>query len=311
MSKMKPSQKRKSKKPVSRQSNLMLNKCSNTIKNHNANPSTFFDYAGELYKLGNTAGALKYYRKGLKRNPGNINALINISLILIGLFHFAEAIKYLTNAIIHTPDQYFAYIFRSLAFLGEGKKAEAYQDFKFVLDNYPDKIHHFSKMDKTGFPRIDFDEAMEYCQYPAAVFRPSHEVYFPTVDCPVDEICLQKEYCLQKEVCPQNDMTLFRDIILRQKLAHPANLSGETVRMDNDEEMDRREAMINDIESEMAKSVSVKFLPIPLRVSHILKPFQYILNLKYRLTAIFSKVFLLLILPFMQFLLECDAIIDM
>ena len=338
MSKIKPSQKRKGKKPVSRPNKSMINKCRNTIRNHTAEPSTFFNYAGELNKLGDTKDALSNYKKGLKRNPNDNTALINMSLILITLFDFAQAIIYLTRAIIHTPDQYFAYIYRSIAFLGEGKKAEAYADFKFVYENYPDKIHHFTKMDITRYPQIDFDEAMGYCLYPAAFFRPWNEVYFPTVDCPVDEICLQKEYCQQKEVCPQNDMALFRDIIIRQKLAHPMDLHGETVVLDIDEEMarreailygiesemdrreailhgiesemDHREAILHGIESEMANSVSVDFLPIPHHVSNFRKPFQYILNLKYRLTAIFSKVFLLLILPLIEILLECEAIVD-
>ena len=317
MSKIKPSQKRKGKKPVSRPNKSMINKCRNTIRNHTAEPSTFFNYAGELNKLGDTKDALSNYKKGLKRNPNYNTALINTSLILIALFDFAQAIIYLTRAIIHTPDQYFAYIYRSIAFVGEGKKAEAYQDFKFVLDNYSDKIHHFTKMDITRFPQIDFDEAMEYCRYPEAVVRQWNEIYFPTVDCPVDEICLQKEYCQQKDVCPQNDMALFRDIILRQGLSHPRNYTGETVLLDIDVEMARREAMLHgiesemancktmliDIESEMAKSlfsVSVKHL-----VSHFRKPFQYILHFKHRLTSIFSNIFLLLILPFIEILLEC------
>lgn len=296
MSKIKPSQKRKSKKHVSRPNKSMINKCRNTIKNRNADSSTFFIYASELNQIGDVKGALSNYKKGLKRNPKNNTALINMSLILIALFDFAQAIIYLTRAILHTPDQYFVYIYRSIAFLGEGKKAEAYADFKFVYENYPDKIHHFTKMDITRFPQIDFDEAMEYCRYPAAVFRQWNEVYFPTVDCPVDEICLQKEYCQQKDVCPQNDMAVFKDIIIRQKLAHPRDLSGETVLLDIDEEM--------------ANSVSVDLLPIPHRVSNFRKPFQYILNQKHRLTAIFSKVFLLLILPLIEILLECEAIIE-
>jgi tetratricopeptide (TPR) repeat protein len=296
MSKIKPSQKRKGKKPVSRPHNSMIKKCKNTIKNHTAKPSTFFNYANELNQIGDVRGALINYKKGLKRNPNDNAALINISLILIALFDFAQAIIYLTRAIIHTPDQYFAYIYRSIAFLGEGKKAEAYNDFKFVLDNYSDKIHRFTTMDKMKYPQIDFDEAMEYCLYPDAVVRPWNEAYFPTVDCPVDEICLQKEYCQQKDVCPQNDMALFRDIILRQKLGHPRNYTGETVLLD--------------IDVEMANSVSVDLLPIPHHVSNFRKPFQYILNLKHRLTAIFSKVFLLLILPLIEILLECEAIVD-
>jgi len=352
MSKIKPSQKRKSKKPVSHSNILMINKCKNEIKNHTANPSTLFNFANELNQIGDVRGALKIYKKGLKRSPNDNAALINIALILIALFDFAQAIIYLTKAITHTPQQFIAYIYRSIAYLGERKKAEAYADFKFVYDNYRDKIHHFTKLDKNSFPQIDFDEAMEYCQYPAAVFRPLNTSYFPTVDCPVDEICLFKDYCQQKEVCPQNDMALLEDIILRENLSHPRDHHRETVLLDIDEVMDRRdtilhgieaetahrdailhgidaetahrEAILHGIDAEMAKSVSVKFLIIPLRLinfrkpfQYILnriinfrKPFQYILNLKHRLTAIFSNIFLLLILPLIEIMLECEAIIN-
>jgi tetratricopeptide (TPR) repeat protein len=308
MSKMKRSQTRKSNKPLSRQNKLMLNKCSNTIKNRNADLSTLFNYADGLNQTGDVRGALKYYKKGLKRSPNDNAALINIALIFMGKSEFAEAIGYLIRAILYKPDQFLAYVYRSLAYMGEGKKAEAYQDFKFVYENYRDKIHHFTKLDVSKFPRIDIDEALEYCQFPIAVVRSWNVIYFPTVDCPVDEICLQKDYCQQKNVCPQNNMALLSDIILRKKLGHPMDYSGESVLLNIDDEMDSSETMLDEIESEMSKSLlslSAKHL-----ISRFRKSFHYFLRFRYQLTAIFGKVFLLLILPLNEIIVEYEVFID-
>jgi tetratricopeptide (TPR) repeat protein len=337
MSKIKPSQKRKCKKHVSRPGILMLNQCRNTIRNHTASPSTFFNYAGELFKLGNTAGALKYYRKGLKRNPDDINALVNMSLILIALSEYVQAIIYLTKAIVLSPDQYFAYIYRSLAYVGVNKKAEAYQDFKFVYVNYQDKIQHFMKMDKMKYPQIDFDQAIEYSLYPDAFVHLRPNVYFPTVDCPVDEICLLKEFCLQKDVCPQNDMAVFKEIITRQKLAHPGKYRRKTVLPDLGEDMaisgdPTQPEIVSDLDlmetfrsetasgnfevvpsspNELPESGFRKpFLYIPHRKYNFRKLFQNIQNFKTRLISIFGFLFLFLVLPLNEVLLEYEVIID-
>jgi len=373
MPKKKVQQKRKCEKPASGQGYLKINKCRSKIRNHTADPTTLFNYANLLNKRGESTTAAKVYRKGLKRSPNNISALINIACILITQFKFTEAIIYLTRVIINVPDHCFAYIYRSLAYVGANKKAEAYRDFKFVYEKYPDMIHHFNKMDKDKFPRIDFDQALQYSLYPEGVAHLRPDVYFPTVDCPVDEICLFKDFCLQKEVCPQNEAAFMKDIILRKKLGHPGLSGGKTVGndvchpgysggktviIDMDEMMDRSAEMLVVNESESVDPVQpeivsemdfmevfgseiasgnfgiVQSKPIkrperfwgirlsksPLSIFGIklskpssiiyVKLFKNIQDFKNRMISIFTYVFLILILPFFEVLLETEFYID-
>jgi len=280
------------------------------MKNHDCDSKTLFNYAKELYKHGDIMDALKYYRKGLKRNPNNNTALINMSLILIVLSDFAQAIIYLTRAIVHTPDQALAYVYRSVAYLGAGEKTKAYLDFKFVYQNYPDKIHHFTNMDKARYPQIDFDEAMEFCLNPDAFAQPWPwpEVYFPTEDCPENEICLQKEYCLQKEVCPQNDMALFKTLISKQKLCLPREHNVETILVDMDAVMESQEPSQPEIVSELFVKVhSSTALHWKRRIHKLMR---FYINAKHKLSSVFYYVILLLILPLNEILAENVAIIE-
>jgi len=306
----KPKHKRKCKKAISHHHDLIINKCLHRIRNHTADVMTLFNLAHELNTLGDTTGALKYYLKGLKRFPNNNNALINMSLILITLHDFLKAILYLTKAINHTPDQALAYVYRSVAYLGAGKKTEAYLDFKFVYQNYPDKIHHFTNMDKTIYPQIDFDEAVEFCLNPDAIDKPWPwpEVYFPTEDCPDNEICLQKEYCIQKDVCPQNDMALFKTLISKQKLCLPREHKVETILVDMDAEMESQEPSQPENDSELFVKVhsSAGFQ----WKRSIRKLMRYYVNAKHKLSSVFYYVILLLILPLNEILAENVAIIE-
>jgi hypothetical protein len=306
----KPKRTRKSKKPISHQHDLIITKCLHRIRNHTADVMTLFNLAYQLNLIGDTNEALKYYKKGLKRSPNNINALNNMSLILIALSDFAQAIIYLTRAIDHTPDQAIAYIYRSVAYLGAGEKTKAYLDFNFVYQYYPDKIHHFTNMDKARYPQIDFDEAIEFCLNPDVFAKPWPwpEVYFPTEDCPVDEICLQKEYCLQKEVCPQNDMTLFKKFITQPRFGHPREDKVKTILVDMDALMASQEPSQPEIVFELFFKVHSSTALHWKRSIH--KLMRFYVNTKHKLNSVFNYVFLLLILPLNEFLEVNAAILE-
>lgn len=310
MAQKKPKHKRNCKKHISHPNSSLIFKCNDEIRNHKADSNTFFNLAKELIQCGDIKGALKNYRKGLKKSPFDNSALIPVSVILISLSNFVQAIIYLTNAIVHTPQLAIAYVYRSVAYLGAGKKFEAYLDFKFIYEKYPEFIHHFTNLDISIFPQIDFDEALEFCLNPKASEKPWPwpEVYFPTEDCPVDEICLHKELCLQSDVCPQNDMTLFKTLITQPKLCLPGKHEAETILIDIDALMAGREPSQPAIFSDLPVKIHSSFRLHWKRSIH--KLMRFYINAKLILNSIFYSLFFFLFLPLNEILAENDAIFE-
>lgn len=121
----------------------------------------FFKIAYAQYLQGDLMAAVRNFESGLAIFPTNVEALNWLSIILICLNKYRDAIFYLTRAIMTDPFCMNSHLTRGRAYLGAGNFDKAIDDFNSVIKYIPDNVEAFIGRGDAKYLLSDFDGAID------------------------------------------------------------------------------------------------------------------------------------------------------
>lgn len=116
------------------------------IKLAPTNSVYLWDYAEFLNKIHRLKKAMHYYRKSIKYRPNYVRNIYDFSLILMGIKHYTEAIKYLSAAHTLSPRNHNIIYSLGVCFKKKGNIRDAEKYFRLGIKINPDSIMGWSEL---------------------------------------------------------------------------------------------------------------------------------------------------------------------